>query len=310
MKYEKQCKIILDCLEVKKEDRILIISDKKLNWLSKELVEVILKNGNWFKIVDIPIPKVSGVEPPKKVADEMTNYNVVIAPTFESISHTQAMRNAVDKGVRAVTLPGINEKIMEQSMLADYDKVEKFTFEILNKVKKASKILVTTSSGTNFEFSVKGREWRIDTGKIKSFGNLPGGEVFIAPLEGTSNGKIVVDCFENDGEVFAKKGTEIIVKNGDVVDVSDKKSKISKLFDTVDNGKNIAEFGIGTNYKAKLIGNILQDEKCLGTCHIAFGSNFSFGGKIKAGMHVDTILRKPTIKVDNKIIMKEGKFIS
>lgn len=308
MKFEKQCKIILNCLDVKKEDRILIISDKKTYWLSKELVQIIFKNGNRFKLVDIPIPEVSGVEPPKKVADEMLEYDVIIAPTSESISHTKATRNAVDKGIRVATLPGINKKIMEQSMLADYDKVEKFTFEILNKMKNAKNILVTTSLGTNFKFSVKGRGWRIDTGKIKSFGNLPGGEVFIAPFEGTSNGKIVVDCFENDGEVFANKGTEIIVKDGEVSSVSDKKCKISKLFETVKNGKNIAEFGIGTNYKAKLIGNILQDEKCLGTCHIAFGTNFSFGGKIKAGMHVDTILRKPTIKIDEKVIMKNGKF--
>ena len=309
MRFERQCKIILKkCLDIKRKDKILIVTDKNMQWLVDDLVETAFLLGNEVNVVNIPIPEVSGIEPPKDVAKKMLNYDFVIAPTSKSITHTKAVTNAMSKGVRVVTLPGINVKIMKQSILADYDRVEKFTFWLFKKLKGSKKISVTTKSGTDFKFSLFKREWHSDTGKIKLGGNLPGGEIFIAPLERSSNGKIVIDCFEKDGEIFARKGAEIIVKNGKAVDISDKKCKIAKLFDTVKNGRNIAEFGIGTNYKAKIIGNTLQDEKVLGTCHIAFGSNFSFGGRVRAGMHLDTILIKPTIKADGKVIMKDGRF--
>ena len=67
----------------------------------------------------------------------MLKYNVVIAPTTQSITHTYASKNAASKGVRVATMPGITEKIMKDSMLADYDKVEKLTLEVLKKVKNS-----------------------------------------------------------------------------------------------------------------------------------------------------------------------------
>lgn len=308
MKFRKQChKILKECLNVNENDKVLIVYDKKTKWLADDLLKTASEicNANAF---EIPISDVNGVEPSETASKNMLNYTVVLAPTTKSITHTKAVKNAVENGIRVATLPGINKKIMEQSMLADYNEIEKISLRLYNKIKGSDKILVKTTNGTNFSFSVKGREWHTDTGKIKKCGNLPAGEVFIAPLESTANGVIVVDKFENDGEIFAKIGTKITVKNGKAVDVSDKRSKIAKLFGKIENGTNVAEFAIGTNSKAKLIGNILQDEKALGTCHIAFGSNFTFGGTIKAGMHLDTVLRNPTIIVDGKVIMEEGKF--
>jgi len=311
MKFQKQAKIILNnCLNINKKDRVLIITDKK----RREIGEAIKKEAKNIAIVAdlvlIPIPKVSGTEPPEEVAKKMLNYTVILAPTTESITHTYSVKNAVKNGARVATLPGINEKIMKQSMLANYDKVEELTNKVFKKVNGCTNISITTHSWTELSFSVKGRKWFLDRGKIfKYSGNLPGGEVFIAPLEGTTNGVIVIDKFEHDGEEFAPPGTKIIIKGGNVIDISNKKCKIAKLFKEIKDGTNIAEFGIGTNYKAKLIGNILQDEKCLKTCHIAFGSNFSMGGKIKTDMHIDTVLKNPTIKMDRKTIMKSGELV-
>ena len=71
--------------------------------------------------------------------------------------------------------------------------------------------------------------------------------------------------------------------------------------------KNVAELGIGTNYKAKIRGNILEDEKVLGTCHIAFGNNKHFGGKVDVPFHVDFVIQNPTIYSDDVLILKDGK---
>ena len=99
------------------------------------------------------------------------------------------------------------------------------------------------------------------------------------------------------------------VEKGEAVKISDGGCKIAEYFKSIKNARNIAEFGIGTNYQARVIGNILQDEKVLGTCHIAFGNNSSFGGKVYSEMHIDNVIQKPTIVVDKEIIMKDGKIV-
>lgn len=310
IKFQKQSEIMLkECLKVKKNESVLIITDKNKREIADSIYKTALKITKEVKLVEIPIPKISGMEPPDKVAREMLNYSVILAPTTQSITHTHATKDAVKAGARVATLPGINEKIMNESMLADYDKVEAFTLKVLEKVKNAKKITIETKRGTKLSLITAERKWFADTGKIEFSGNLPAGEVFVSPLEGATEGKIVVDSFTHDKEIYAKEGTEIIIEKGNVKEVSDKKSKIARLFKTIEHATNIAELGIGTNYKAKIIGNILQDEKVLGTCHIAFGSNFSMGGKVKAGMHLDLIIKNPRIIIDGKIIMKSGRLI-
>jgi leucyl aminopeptidase (aminopeptidase T) len=75
-----------------------------------------------------------------------------------------------------------------------------------------------------------------------------------------------------------------------------------------DKGKNIAEFGIGTNDKAKLSGMLLEDEKVLGTVHIALGDNKTMGGKVHVPLHLDGVITNPTILVDSTPIMRSGRF--
>jgi leucyl aminopeptidase (aminopeptidase T) len=82
---------------------------------------------------------------------------------------------------------------------------------------------------------------------------------------------------------------------------------IKKILSADSKARYAAEFGIGTNEKAKIIYNILQDEKVIGTCHIAFGTNINFHGRNKSKVHIDLMLLKPTIKIDGKIIMKNGE---
>ena len=68
------------------------------------------------------------------------------------------------------------------------------------------------------------------------------------------------------------------------------------------------EFGIGMNPASKIIGNVLEDEKKLGTVHVAFGDNSTFGGNVKCGIHIDGIILKPTVVInDEKTILEKGE---
>ena len=84
-------------------------------------------------------------------------------------------------------------------------------------------------------------------------------------------------------------------------------SALENIFKSIENSTNVAEIGVGTNPMARLSGNVLEDEKVLGTVHVAFGSNTSFGGSVDAELHLDGIIKYPTVFVDTHVIIKDGK---
>ncbi len=73
--------------------------------------------------------------------------------------------------------------------------------------------------------------------------------------------------------------------------------------------RNVAEFGIGTNDRAKITGLILEDEKVLGTIHIAFGDNVTMGGTVNVQSHLDGLVLSPTVWFDDRKIMEHGRLL-
>jgi leucyl aminopeptidase (aminopeptidase T) len=193
-------------------------------------------------------------------------------------------------------------------MLADYRKVSRLTQKVSDLLTKSSEAEIATPAGTDLHLNIAGREAHSDTGifhKPGDFGNLPAGEAFIAPIEGDAEGRAVID-----GRLGGMRGViKIVVRKGWAKKISGKPSrKIRKMLDEAGpKAYNLAEFGIGTNPKARLFGNPLEDEKVLGTCHVALGDNSTFGGKVRAGIHIDGVLLRPTIKLDDKTLMRDGQ---
>ena len=73
--------------------------------------------------------------------------------------------------------------------------------------------------------------------------------------------------------------------------------------------RTVAEFGIGTNDKAILTGVILEDEKVMGTIHIAFGDNRSMGGSVRVASHLDGLVKQPSVWFDDRQVMKDGQLL-
>ena len=307
--------IVTKNLAVKKEEGLLVVYDSKKSALAKRFIEVassLIKNVDSIKM---PVLKVNGQEPPKEVSSKLLDYDVVVLITSKSLSHTKARRNATEKGVRIASMPGISETILRRSIDIDYDILRKDTKKIVSLLNKANEIRVKTGLGTDISFGVKKRRGHGLSAGIYSnkgkWGNLPEGEAFIAPVEGTASGHFVVD-----GSIagFGKMGHPVIffVERGSVVKITDGKKppQIEKALDKVGKkGRNIAEFGIGLNRKAKVTGTVLEDEKAYGTCHIALGNNIGFGGKVNVPLHIDCVMNNPTLYLDKKMIMKRGKLL-
>jgi len=309
----KYAEIVLNkCLGLKDNEKFLIVTDSKLNDIAKIFHEQAKKMTNNVKYVMIPIPKVHGTEPSEDIAKEILKYDVELLITTKSLSHTNARINASKNGARIVTMPGITEETLERAIDIDYDKLMEVHEKLADFIDNGKEIKIKTELGTDFSFSIVSRKgFGRDSGLFTrkgTFGNLPTGEIFVAPVEGTANGVFVVDAsFGSIGKL--ETPLKILVENGYAVKVEGRKSKeLERLLDSVGKeARNIAEFGIGTNERAKITGNILEDEKVIGTCHIALGNNAGFGGKVNVQLHLDGIIRNPTIFIDNKKIMDKGK---
>ncbi|MEM2974139.1 MAG: aminopeptidase [Candidatus Micrarchaeia archaeon] len=188
-------------------------------------------------------------------------------------------------------------------------------------LKSADKVRIVDDRGTDLILSVKGRRILKDIGyitdemiKLGDLGlNIPSGEVFCAPIETSTEGKIFFDKIFIPGYGFVES-LWLTFEKGKVVDFKAKKGqeRFAKfLEENTESTKVTAEFGIGCNRKAVFSGYILTDEKIFGTIHIAIGNNTgAYHGKNKASAHLDMIkdMRKANAKmyIDGKLVMDKG----
>ncbi len=306
---------ITDCMGAKKKETILVISDVNKREVGLSLFDTACNLGITAQYVEIPPLSRNGEEPPAVVAELMKKFDIIFCPTTTSLTHTDARINACAAGARIATFPGITTDIMIRGLNADYKTIAKLSIKLQKVLQKGKDVRVTTAKGTDISFSIAGRRVIPSTGIFKNKGeggNLPTGETYVAPVEGTANGVFIVDGSMAGLGLMKDANIRIEVKDGYAVKISG--SEAAKRLDAMlktagKDAYNIAEFGIGTNGSAKLSGVLLEDEKVLGTIHIALGNNKSMGGSVNVPVHVDGLVKKPTVYLDGKKIMDNGKLL-
>lgn len=227
--------------------------------------------------------------------------DAVIALAHYSTSHTR-FRDFLTRrmGARYASMPMFDKEMLGGAMTADWKQVETRTNRLIKKLTGADMVYITSRNGTSVSFSIKGREPQPDTGIITvpgRFSNLPAGEAFLAPIEGTADGTLILEWTPTRRLL---RPIELYVKAGNVVDIAGSDPFADELRAIIERNPlagNIAELGIGTNDKATRPDNILETEKILGTVHIALGDNSSFGGKVSVPFHEDFIFFRPTMEV-------------
>jgi leucyl aminopeptidase (aminopeptidase T) len=304
---------LTDCANIKAGENVVVVTDEPLRNRGLAFWETARDLGADAIFCEIIPRKTNGEEPPKAVAALLRDCDVFMIPTSKSLSHTDARRDASANGARGATLPNITEDTMKRTLRADYAKIEEMTKRMAGLLKGTKEARVTTELGTDITLTLEGREWKEDTGIVRdpgTFTNLPAGEAYLAPVEGTAAGKMVVDgsCA---GVGVIKTPITIEVAGGLATNITggEEAETLTKIIAPFgEDGRNIAELGIGTNDKARLVGSTLEDEKVLGTVHIALGDNKSMGGNVSVASHLDLIIRNPTLVVDGKEIIKAGKW--
>lgn len=312
----KSSKTALDiCLGLKKSETLLIITDDNKYPIGKALYTVGKDLAKESLLVMMPPAEVNGQEPPPSVADLMLKYDVVVCPTTKSVTHTDAKRNACKAGSRVATMPGITEDIMTRTLKADYNIIAERTLKVSEILDKGKIAKITTPLGTNLTMPIEGIKAISSTGLILEpgqGGNLPSGESFLMPVEGQSEGVLYIDAAVAIIGKIESDPIKVTIKDGYAVKFEGS-YEADKLFEQLNAfGKpamNIAELGIGTNHEAIITGKILEDEKVMGTIHVAFGNNISMGGTHDVGIHIDGVVTKPTVYIDDIKLMEDGKLI-
>ncbi len=295
---------VMECFGVKRGESVLIVVDTSTPpSIQKSLFDAAKDIGCEVMVLTMQPRSRHGEEPPPAVAEAMMNADVVIAPTTLSLTHTQARINACKAGARIASMPGITENMMSSGgITADCCKLNEIALTWNKRLANVREVRVVTESGTDIVFDLDGCTWRMDTGLCHEKGcssNLPAGEMYIAPKN--ASGVFVVDG-SLSGFGLLDSPIEITVRNRYATSVKGKLAdKLEAMLDRIgEKARNIAELGIGINPEAKLIGNVLEDEKVGGTVHIALGDNSCFGGDVIAGIHLDGIIKKPVLLLDGK----------
>lgn len=308
-------KALISYLGIKSEEKVLLVFDESTPDIAKAFTEEAERLGLSMTLQEIPPTGGHGIEPADAVAELMTTSDVVIAPTEFSLTHTDSARNACKAGARVATLPGINAAIFAEGLASDPQELNRNGIFWMAKLTSQKQIRILSEKGTDLSFTTGKYQPMNDNGildKTGLCGNLPAGETFIAPDELSANGTVVFD-----GTIGGQKGPDLTspvkltLKDGSIADFGENdttpegKIRAEKLKATLapfgEGALVLAEFGIGTNPNLKMSGNLLGDEKLMGTIHLAFGNNCSMGGSNNVKVHIDCLVTGPQIYIDGEL---------
>jgi leucyl aminopeptidase (aminopeptidase T) len=243
----------------------------------------------------------------------MLKADVIMVPTVQSLSHTAARRSATDAGARAATLPGVTDAMLARVMSADMDEIRRRGHAVADILTAGTEARITCPNGSELVLRLEGRTATADTGELSepgAFGNLPCGEGFISPLHDAGGGRLVVDGII--GSIGIPKPPAVLeIEDGKLVSAAgpDGEELMEQLTRHGPDASRVAELGVGTNEKATLSGELLEDEKILGTIHVAFGASAGIGGTIQVPVHLDCVVMKPDLAIDGEPLVRAGELL-
>jgi leucyl aminopeptidase (aminopeptidase T) len=207
----------------------------------------------------------------------------------------------------------VTEEMLARAMSADVAELRRRGHALADILTAGSEARITSANGSDLLLSIKGRTGIPDAGELSepgAFGNLPCGEGFISPLDDAGGGPLVVDGTIASIGVPAAP-CELVVEDGQVVSASGPEGEqlMERLTAAGPDGTRVAELGIGTNEKAILSGELLEDEKILGTVHVAFGASAGIGGRIQVPVHLDCVVMKPDLTIDGQAVVRNGALL-
>ena len=303
--------VVRRCLAVAPGENVLVVVDEPLQDVGEALRRE-AQEAQADAVLAVMSPRENhGVEPPPPIAEAFAACDVFIAPTSRSLSHTQARKRATDKGARGATMPTVTADMLSRLMDVDFDVLAARSRAVTDLLTSADEAHVTCPRGTDLRLDLTGRQGIADDGDLTepgSFGNLPCGEGFVAPLSG--EGTVATRSLASIGLVQGHPA-HLTVEGGHLTKATGPEGERLRelLTGAGEQGTNLAELGVGTNDRAQLTGNILEDEKILGTIHVAFGASAGIGGTVAVPIHLDVVVTDATLTIGDTTVLEAGRYV-
>jgi aminopeptidase len=325
---------VTTCLRIAPDEKVTLITDRVCEPIAASLAAQLAERGctwNAFILEDLA-PRPLADMPAAVLSDMETSQVSIFAVQVQpnELHSRMQMTDVVNRRhMRHAHMVNITPEIMCTGMRADFDRVDRLSQQVLERVRRATRIRATTAAGTDITAEMNpGYKWFKTSGIIspEKWGNLPGGECFTSP--GEVNGTFVVDGVVGDWlcaryGLLAATPLTIQIAGNRIVSCSSANKQLEADFwaytHTDENSDRVGEFAIGTNLGIDhVIGNILQDEKFPGI-HIAFGNPYGehTGAPWRSGTHIDVVGLRFNIWLESgtgedKIteqIMRDGHFL-
>jgi leucyl aminopeptidase (aminopeptidase T) len=303
--------VVRNCLAVAPGEDVLVVVDEPLQEVGEALRREAQDARADAVLAVMSVRENHGVEPPPPIAAALAACNVFIAPTSRSLSHTQARTRATDNGARGATMPTVTADMLARLMDADFDLLRARSRALADLLSAADEAHVSCPRGTDLRLDLSGRQAVADDGDLTapgSFGNLPCGEGFVAPRGG--EGTVATRSLASIGMVSGHPA-RLTIEGGRLTHATAPEGE--RLYELLtgagEQGTNLAELGVGTNERARLTGNILEDEKILGTVHVAFGASAGIGGTVSVPIHLDVVVTDATLTVGDTAVLDAGRYV-
>lgn len=294
-------------------DRVVVITDHTLDDIAESVAAAATGRGAEVVTCTQPERALDGEEPPEAVAAAMREADVIFSPVSTSVTHTRAMRSALERGARAILMTAYNDDMMRSPALleTDFDAQAETCLRIGEAFTRGDSLRLTSPRGTDLAFSIEGRTANVLT-NVPEPGQLapvPDIEVNVVPVTGSSQGTLIFDAsVPYLGIGILEEPIRCQVEDGFITSI-DGGRQARKLADALrsyddPNCYNVAELGVGLNPNARLTGDMLEDEGVLGTIHIGIGTSHTLGGEVVAPMHYDLLMWEPTIEVDGQVVQR------
>lgn len=327
-------------LGMKPGDKLLVVSDfpRAQDWqslapsdladrlertmLGRLVVEIGNEHfdGSATQLLTFPATGRHGQEPGVEIADQMRQTDVLVCLTTYSLSHTNAREAATKAGVRVASMPGFTHAMLAEGgpMAVDYNQVAADCRRFANLLTTAEEVVVRAPHGTDLHFSIRGRPGEVDDGLYglapRLWGNLPAGEAYVIPLEGTAEGTLVAPAgwypglIEDMTFTFQQGLVVELTGGGTVGDHFRELLKLGSAEPLYRARRNLAELGIGTNPNARRPDNVLEAEKIKGTVHVAIGDNIHMGGQVESDLHDDFVQPEVDLYLDGRPVILRGEW--
>ena len=304
--------VVERCLCVRAGETVLVVADPESTAIGEALLAAACAAGGDAVLTILPPNPARGTEPPAPVAAAFAAADVFIAPCMPSLSHTSARKLACELGHRGATLPGVTADMLARLMSTDFDALADRCRAVADLLTEADDVHMTCPHGTDIRLDLSGRAGIADEGDLGAagaFGNLPCGEGFVSPVGG--DGTIATTSLGLAG--LTEEPVLLTVRDGRLVDAQHPGGAGREFLAMLDAhgplGRNLAELGVGTNDRATLTGNVLEDEKILGTAHIAFGASAGIGGTVAVPVHLDVVVLEPSLWIGATQVLDDGRWL-